>query len=167
MHFAAGIVFLSLITFQGLVAQSPRVLSSREISKLIPLKIKGYHLKGESKSTQVKVGTLTYALCERSFAHGDKTVKILLFDYADAAIMYDQAIRKWHQMQQIETDTSVFRPFARPGVSGWESYTDSGNQAQLVLGVNNRFFLTLTGENIAPDELRRIFRDFNIDSYPK
>jgi hypothetical protein len=148
-------------------AQPAKVLSAQKINKLLPAKIAGFHLKGESKSTQTKVGTLVYSISERTFASRNKSVKILLFDYADASIMYDQAMNKWGKIQQTESDSLIFRPADLPGVTGWESFTSSNNHAQLILGINNRFFLTMTGEKTPLGELKQIFRNFDLEKFPK
>jgi len=149
------------------LAQPAKVLSPQEINRLVPAKIKGFYLKGESKSTQTKVGTLTYTICERTFASGERSVKILLFDYGAAAIMYDQAMTKWSKVSQTESDSLIFRPADFPDVNGWESFTLPGRHSQLILGVNNRFFLTMTGENMELDELKNIFRNFDLRKFPK
>lgn len=151
----------------AVLAQPAKVLSPQEINRLVPAKIKGFYLKGESKSTQTKVGTLIYSLCERTFESGNKSVKILLFDYTDASIMYDQAMNKWSKIPHADSDSLIFRPADIPDVTGWESFTSTNNHSQLILGLNKRFFLTMTGENMALGELRQIFQNFDLEKFPK
>lgn len=155
-----------LMSATAVLAQPAKVLSPQEINRLVPAKIKGFYLKGESKSTQTKVGTLTYSICERTFASGNKSVKILLFDYAAAAIMYDQAMTKWSQVSQTESDSLIFRPADFPDVKGWESFISPNSHSQLILGINNRFFLTMTGENMELNELKKIFQNIDLGKFP-
>src|SRR5436190_6996891 len=87
------ITTIILISFFTVHAQRSKVLSAQKITKLLPSKIPNYYLKGIARSSEMKVGTLTYSLCERNFARGKKQVRILLFDYVDAPIMYQQVMR--------------------------------------------------------------------------
>jgi hypothetical protein len=161
----AAILFSLILS--GAIAQRSQVLPPQKINKLVPTKIKGYSSKGEPKSSQVKIGTITYSMCERTFASGHKNVRILMFDYEDAPIMFTQAMKKWGEVKLQESDSIVFRPFASPQVDGWESYTRESKHAQLILGINGRFFLTLSGENLELNELKGFLDNFDFEKFPK
>jgi hypothetical protein len=161
--------FLTLIFSSALIsgfAQQGEVLSANKINKLVPGKIKGYALK-ESKSNQLKFGDITYSLCERIFIDGKKSVKILLFDYAAAPIMYTQAMQKWSQIQFVETDSILFRKINSPLFTGWESHTMQDNHSQLIMGIHDRFFLIISGEQLALAELKNVLPLFDFDKFPR
>lgn len=160
------VILFPIIILSVAKAQSPRVLSPQKINKLVPEKIKGYHIRGESKSSQVSIGNITYSMCERTFASGDRTVKILMFDYADASVMFDQAMKKWGQVPQQESDSIIFRSFTRSPAEGWESYTTGNKHSQLILGISDRFFLTLSGEKMELVELRKFLDYFAFEKFP-
>ena len=143
-----------------------RTLRPEKIGKLLPTKIKGYYAT-EAKNSLIELGTLRYSLAERTFAKGKKNVKILLFDYGEAPVMFNQAIRKWGQMTPIENDSVIYRPLAGADSSAWESYSIPVARGQLIVGVNKRFFLTLNSEKLALEELRQILLQFPFDKYPK
>jgi hypothetical protein len=164
VRYGFSTLLILLLAFSGQAQQ--KVLSAEKINLLVPEKIKGYYPDGESKSSKITLGTISYSLCERSFRTRDKSVKILLFDYADAAIMYNQAIRKWGEMHPVESDSVVFRAIGPPYDKGWESHSKVTNNAQIVLGINNRFFLTVAGENMELYELRQILMNFAFERFP-
>jgi hypothetical protein len=105
-------------------------------------------------------------VCERIFVNRKKTVKVLLFDYVEAPVMYTQAMRKWSEMQTISSDSAVFRNTDSPFFNGWESYTAKDNHSQFVLGIHQRFFLTLSGEQMELSELKSVLDKFDFSIFP-
>jgi hypothetical protein len=160
-------IFFFLIFFTCLtsVFAQAKVLSVNKINKLVPGKIPGFLLK-ESKSNELKFGTIKYAICERIFVNRKRVVKILLFDYVEAQVMYTQAMQKWGQMQTTSSDSAVFRTINSSSFNGWESYTAKNNHSQLVLGIHQRFFLTLSGEQMELSELKNVLNKFDFSMFP-
>ena len=143
-----------------------KALKPDKISKLLPTKLQGYYA-GDAKSTFIEIGTIRYSLAERSFKRGQKSIKILLFDYVEAPIMYTQAVRRWSQMAVVETDSIMFRPLSASDSSAWESHTVFDQHSQIILGVNNRFYLTVNAEKIPLEEVRKMLELFPFQKYPK
>jgi hypothetical protein len=161
---------LALFCFANLasgLAQQSKVLSVGKLKKLAPIQLEGYTLK-ESNSSRLKLGKITYTLCDRIFENREKKlVKILLFDYAEAPIMYNQAIQKWGQIETVETDSVLFRKTNSEFFKGWESYTSHNSHSQIILGIHERFFLILSGEHVALTELKTILAQFKLDQFPE
>ena len=157
-------VFISFSSF----AQQRQTLQPRALSKLVPVKIKDWPIRGESKSNLLTIGTLRYSLCERIFASRDKVVKVLLFDYAEAPIMLNQSVRKWNEMPETRNDSITFETTKTEVGQTWESSHPRTKRAQLLLEINNRFFLTLEAENLTLEELRQFFSsNFDLSTFPK
>jgi hypothetical protein len=51
--------------------------------------------------------------------------------------------------------------------AGWESFNKQNKTSQLFLGICDRFFLTVTGENMELMELRKIIDEFPLEEFPK
>ena len=81
--------------------------------------------------------------------------------------MYGQAIRKWRSMGTVETDSSFFRPLVASDSSAWHSFTKANNHYQVIMGINQRFFLTVTSMKIAREEIDQMLRLFPFEKYPK
>jgi hypothetical protein len=151
------------------VAQSPgEILSTDQILKLIPDKIQEFYPAEEFKSKLVKLGTLRYSMAEKDFSGNKKrAIKILLFDYKEAPIMYNQATRKWSTFTTIESDTLILRPTLIKDCTGWESYNVHRRNSQIMLGICDRFFLTVEGTGVDLEALKKVVQTFKFENYPK
>ena len=145
-----------------------KILSAEKIIKLIPNKIEDFRLSSDPRSKLIKLGTLRYSMAEKDFAANRKrAIKILLFDYKEAPIMYDQATRKWATFKSIESDTLIRRPTKVDNCPGWESYDARRKNSQILVGIFNRFYLTVEGTNVDLEFLKKVVRDIKVDSFPK
>lgn len=158
---------LMLIFFSVLSqAQKVKTLKPSEISKLLPSKVKGYSVK-ESKSSVLEIGSLRYSLCERIFFRKDQTIKLLLFDYVEAPVMFNQSVKKWQQMHEVHTDSISFSSVEISQGVAWQSERLRSNRCQVIAGVNNRFFLTVEGENLPLTQLNEFFKNVDLTKFPE
>jgi hypothetical protein len=162
-YFMCGLVFLSLVV----QAQKTETLKPSTISKLIPSKVKGFSVKGDSKSSVLTIGSLRYSLSEKVFSSRDQSIKILLFDYVEAPIMFDQSLKKWEEMPEVQTDSVVFSKSLGSYGHVWESSHPHSKRSKLQLSINKRFFLTLEAENMSLEELKEFFKSFDLEKFPK
>lgn len=160
-------LFLLTIWSAVLYGQDTHVLSPERMLKLIPSKIKGFQEVDQPKARQTKLGDITYTLAEKHFNSGQRSIRILLFDYKEAQIMYKQAMKEWSSHATVDTDTIVFRALAMQNCSGWESYNVHSKRSQIFLGICDRFFMMMTGENIDLAILRRALLEIPIAEFPK
>jgi hypothetical protein len=160
------ITTIILILSLAVHAQRSKVLSAQQISKLLPSKIPGYYLKGIARSSEMKIGTLTYSLCERNFAKGKRQIRILLFDYIDAPIMYQQMIRNQSNMTPVENDSIIYKPMEIAGGKGWQSVNTQANESKLILGLYERYYLSIEGDNIDFTEVMNVFNQIDLKKFP-
>jgi hypothetical protein len=161
-----GLVSFGL-TLSGFSQSSDKVLPAGKIITLIPNKIKEYSLTEDPKSKVIKIGTLQYSMAEGNFyASRKRSIKILLFDYKEASIMYSQATRKFSTVVPIESDTVTLRPIVMPGYTGWESYDVHLKHSQILLGIFNRYFLTIEGTNVDLETLQHVVHEFKFGDFP-
>jgi hypothetical protein len=142
-------------------------LRPEEMLKLLPSTIDGFSPTGKFRSKQMKVGTITYTLCEKKFNVGTRSIVLLLFDFSHADIMYKQAMKTWNEAHPVETDSIVLRAVALDNCTGWESYRKRTRQSQIFLGICGRYFLNMTGDQVALPELKLVFKDVALDKFPK
>lgn len=145
-----------------------KVMSPEKIIKLIPERISEYSSASDAKSKMIQLGTLRYTMAERNFASSQKrSIKILLFDYAEAPIMYSQATRKWSTFTTVESDSVILRPAVVTDCIGWESYNFYRKNSQVLLGICDRFFLTVEGTNVELEFLKKVIEGFKFETFPK
>lgn len=163
--------WLFLFTACGFAAtaqSSNTVLSSDKIIKLIPDKLNGFVLSEGSQSKVIQLGNLKYSMAEKRFtASKHRSVKILLFDYKEAPIMYNQATFKFHAFTAVETDSVILRSILMTDCTGWESYNSIRRDSQILLGICNRFFLSIEGKNVDIESLKQVVYQFKIETFPK
>ncbi len=155
-------IFLSFAS-QAQVAE----LKSEEILKLLPNEIDGYRATDEFKTRHIKIGTLTYTLCEKKFRKKDKYITLLLFDFAHAEIMYRQSMSTWKKINPVESDSVVLRSVSKADCEGWESYLRHTNQSQIFIGICGRFFLNMTGDKVDLADLKAVLDRVPIDQFPR
>ena len=150
------------------IQATDKILPPEKIIKLIPSRVTDFHPDGDTKSKVIKLGNIQYSVAERNFAaYKNRSIKILLFDYKEAPIMYKQATRKWSNFATIENDSLILRPAIMTDCTGWESYNVYKKNSQIMLGVCDRFFLTLEGTNVELEVLSKIVQGFKFDTFPK
>ncbi|HEY3429161.1 MAG TPA: hypothetical protein VGK39_00710, partial [Cyclobacteriaceae bacterium] len=96
-----------------------------------------------------------------------QAIKVLLFDYKDAPIMYNQATKSFSSFAITESDSMISRPIVMKDCSGWESYNIHRRNSQILLGVCDRFFLTIEGTNVDLESLKKIVQTFKFETFPK
>jgi hypothetical protein len=81
--------------------------------------------------------------------------------------MYNQATKKFGNFSPIESDSLILRSVLFKDCTGWESYNRRQKNSQILLGICNRFFLTIEGTNVDLTFLKSVAETFKIDSFPK
>lgn len=166
MRAIAAVLFV-LLNASVVCSQSQRTLEAAEILKLIPTKLDGYSFREQPKGKLMKVGTLKYALAEQKFYDGNKKISILLFDYIEAPIMYDQATRKFSSFEPVVNDSTVLRSVDKPESLGWEKSNMWSKTSQILLGIHDRFYLILEGAYVTLDELNAVLEMMNVENFPR
>ena len=163
-----SLVFTLLLIGCLTSVQPTKTLLAEDVLKLIPDKIEGFSQKEDSKSKVIKLGDIQYSIAEKHFkSKKQQTIKILLFDYKEAPIMYTQATKKFTSFTIIESDSLILRPSNVKDCSGWESYNVYRKNSQILLGVCDRFFLSVEGTNVDLESLKRAVQTFKFETFPK
>ncbi len=150
----------------ALVAQE-KVLTPEQVQQLVFSQLKGFSDDGNARAKLIQIGNIQYSLCEKKFVNGKQKIRILLFDYKDAPIMYNQATKVWQNYAPVITDSATLRPLWMANCSGWESYRKGSNTSQVYLGICDRFFLNVTGEGVDLETMRVVIGQFKFEQFPK
>jgi len=81
--------------------------------------------------------------------------------------MYRQATRKFSTSTTIESDTLISRSVLMTDCTGWETFNVLRRSSQILLGVCDRYFLSIEGTNVELDELKRFVAEFKLENFPK
>lgn len=153
---------------QGQSQTEDKILPAELIINLIPSKISNFYPSSDPKSKVMKLGTIQYSMAERNFIAGnERSIKILLFDYKEASIMYNQATRKFNTFTPVESDSVILRALTMRDCTGWESFNVQQKNSQIHLGICNRFFLSVEGTGVDLQTLKQVVQSFKFETFPK
>jgi hypothetical protein len=162
------LLFLLLLGFSAAAQKATAVLQPDKIVKLIPDRFQDFYMLESPQSKLIAFGEIRYSMAEKRFtANKKRSIKILLFDFKEAPIMYKQATKKFSSFVPIESDSLIVRSVLLTDCSGWETFNVKRNFSQILLGVCDRFFLTIEGTNIDLSDLKMIVKTFDFSTYPK
>lgn len=152
------ILFAFLFLFFSLRAQDRPFLQPGELIKLIPAQIPGFQPEGKPAGRMIRIGNISYSMVEHHFKNRNQKIRILLFDYNNALIMFNQALRQWNTNGQNQRPTpqdegGLYRELVHP----------TQNTAQIFMGVNGRFFLNISAEYTDIELLRSVLNDINFE----
>lgn len=161
------LVMLLLCWVSGAAAQSTAPnLTPEQLLHFVPSRIKRYDPSENFKSREIKIGTLTYSFCEKVFVQKNKKIKILLFDYANAKVMFNQTIHPWYNAPELATDSVKQRHVHWLGHDGWESEIVHTHTAQVTVAIYQRFVLTIIGEGCRLSDLYEVLGAMDLPSLP-
>lgn len=160
-------ILFCLLTAPSVAQVAGPALLPQQLLQLLPERLAGYTKKKESKSGQIKIGNLTYSLAEKTFNYGKRSVKVLLFDFNGAPIMYDQAMKPWQNAEEVVTDTIRQQRFVWEGYPGWESENTHSNTAQILVAVNNRFIMSIMGEKTVLSDIHEVLHGVDVSKFPR
>ncbi len=166
LKYTVAIVLL-MCSFSSIRAQGNSILMPEVLAKLIPDKIEGFNLVEKINGRSIKIGTLSYSMMERSFGKSNRKIRIMLFDYNNAPIMYTQSTGKWESQPEEETDDLIQRPFSVAHGQGWEYFNKVSNASQILMGIHDRFYLVINGEGVDLNLLRVIATTVDLSNFPQ
>jgi hypothetical protein len=161
------LLLVAFVTISAHAIQAqPEVMDLEQLGGLTPEKIEGYKKIEQNKGRSLKIGTLSYAMIERTFVHDKKQITIMLFDYNNASVMYRQATQKWKNAIGQETDLILENAYELENQPGWILYDKAQKKSQITLGIQNRFYLVLIGQGILLTDLENVAKIFDFVRFP-
>jgi len=126
-----------------------KAIHYEELIKYLPESINGYELVGEPKGASMDMSGMSYSSAEVRYKNGNGDhINISLLDYNAAYSMYSMATAMWASGFKIDTSEEIAQSLNfSDNVNGWESFKKKSNKATIILGLGDRFLLTIEGDN--------------------
>ena len=147
--------------------ENAKAIHYEELLKYLPETIEGYHINGEPKGASIDMQGTSYSSAEIEFKNeNDDRIDITLLDYNAAYNMYSMATAMWSSGIKIDTSEEFGQSISLgDNVNGWESLKKKSNRATIILGLGDRFLLTIEGDNQEDTALlKNIAKNMNIDA---
>jgi len=129
--------------------KNAKAIHYEELIKFLPESVSGYEIVKEPKGASMDMGEMSYSSAEVRFENdkGDR-IKIILLDYNAAYSMYSVATAMWASGFKIDTSEELGQSInLGENINGWESLRKKQKDASVVLGLGDRFLLTIEGNN--------------------
>lgn len=126
-----------------------KALHYEELIKYLPETIVGYQINGEPKGASMDMQEMSYSSAEIEFKNekGDR-INITLLDYNAVYNMYTMATAMWASGFKIDTSEEIAQSIKMgDNINGWESFKKKSKDASVILGLGDRFLLTIEGNN--------------------
>ncbi|HEY8402419.1 MAG TPA: hypothetical protein VIK89_14220 [Cytophagaceae bacterium] len=139
----------------------------QELQKYLP-SISGYEIDGEAKGSTTNMPGMSFSSIEQIYRKDDNRVKVSLIDYNAAYTMYTAATAIWSTGMSFEDNSQKANSVTIDGLSGWEVFKKNEKSAELILGVGDRFLLTITADGQEnTDFVKSIAKDMELESLAK
>ena len=108
----------------------------------------GYTAEEPDGGTVEMQGT-SYSNADITFKNeAGERIKISLLDYNAALSMYSMATAMWNSGLKIDTKDELAQSYTvNDEISGWETFKKKTGKASVVVGISNRFMLTIEADN--------------------
>lgn len=120
-----------------------------ELIKYLPESVAGFKRNEDPSGASMDMGEMSYSSAEVRFENekGDR-INITLLDYNAAYSMYSMATAMWASGFKIDTSEELGQSInLGENINGWESFRKKQKDASIVLGIGDRFLLTIEGNN--------------------
>ena len=146
--------------------KNAKAINYDELMKYLPTSIDGYTLNGEPKGASMDMSEMSYSSAEVSFNNdkGDR-IHITLLDYNAAASLYGMTTAMWASGFKIDSSEEFGQSISiSDDISGWETIKKKTKKANIVLGIADRFLLTVEGDNQEDCEfLKEVAKSMDLD----
>lgn len=125
--------------------------------------ISGFTTDGDAETVNMKLGEVDYAVATQNYKNGEKSIKIVIADYNNAASL--TAAYSMMMNMSVETNTEVSKGEKFKGHNGWISYKKDNSDSQIGVAVNDRIWLIAEGDNgTTIDELRAAVNSMDLNA---
>jgi len=138
------------------------VVDFRELKKLMPDRISGMK---QTSSTGEKTGMLgfKFATAQAEYEDGDQSLDMSITDVAGIGIL-TASMAAWTNMDMDrETENGYERTTKIDGHPAFEKWDGDRKRGELSVFVDDRFIITIEGQNIAEKDLRKALDGINLN----
>ena len=143
-----------------------KAMHYEELINFLPENVDDYTIDGETNGESIDMAGMSYSTADVRFKNdnGDY-IKITLMDYNAAYNLYGAATGMWAMGMKIDSKTELSQGIKfSDNINGWESFKKKTGKAELVLGVGDRFLLTINGSNQENcDFLKDVAKSMDLD----
>lgn len=128
-------------------AEDTEVLPSEELIKYFPPSIDGY-TSGEPTGDTLKINDANYSSAKIDYSNNNNHITISLLDYKAVFEKCSMSPDMGDSDMKVDTEEELSQIVSLgENIRGWETYQKKSNTASLMVGIKNRFLLTIDATN--------------------
>jgi hypothetical protein len=124
-------------------------LNYKELQSFLPADIAGYSTSDDPTGSTMSMPGMSYSVSEQRYSHDDDYVKVNIMDYNGAYGLYAGAIAVYGSGFSMEDENEKMQgiELGITDVKGWEVIRKKEKKATVLLGIGERFFVTVEANN--------------------
>lgn len=144
--------------------ENAEAMHYEELLKYLPEKIDGYEISREPEGASIDMAGASYSTAEVKFSNNNDRIQVSILDYNAAYNMYSMATAMWSSGFKIDTSEEFGQSISfGEDINGWESFKKKSGDASVVLGVSDRFLISVEANNQENTDLvKEIIQDMDI-----
>lgn len=142
MKKVSTIFTLALLTSSLAYAQD-KAIDYKTLQDKIPSSIKGYSQVGDPDGMNMDMNGMSWSSATKKFTSGSKNLSVTIIDYHGASSMYTGFAMAWGNTMHFENESSIGGTTTVDGFNGVENYDKKDKSSTLVLGVNDRYYVSI------------------------
>lgn len=138
-----SLLYLILLMCGTAVYAQEKAIHYKELQKHLPESLAGFTAEGDADGNMFETNEMSYSSATREYSKGDSWLTITIMDYKGAASMYQGSTMAWSNGMSYEDEEQKAHGVSIDGMNGWFSYDKSGKESSLILGINERYLVTV------------------------
>lgn len=140
----------------------------QDLQKYLPNSISGYEKDGEPDGESVNMMGASFSKISQKYKKGDAEAEVSIVDYNAAYSMYGAATAVWAMGLSVDNKEESMKGVEISGAKGMESFKKSSKSASVVLGVAERFLITVEAQNQTDTEfVKEVAKSIDISTLSK
>lgn len=139
----------------------------QELKELLPEKLVGLPRTASEGQGSGNLG-FQVTMAKGTYSDDEKSLDLDIMDLGGIGGAATAGLAAWTLAEtERETEDGYERTIRLDGHKGFERYNSTYKDAELKIFYNDRFLISLEGNNLSMDELKSAFRQINLSSLPK
>lgn len=139
----------------------------QDLQKYLP-NISGYQKDGEPDGESVNMMGASFSKTSQKYKKGDLEAEVTIVDYNGAYAMYGAATAIWAMGLSVDNKEETTKGVEISGAKGMETFKKGSKKATVVLGIAERFLITIDAENQTDTEfVKEIAKSIDVSALSK
>jgi hypothetical protein len=141
-------------------------MNYKDLQKYLPKSVKGYELDGEMSGQTTNMQGMSVSVAKAKYKKGDDFLNIELTDYNAAYTLMAGLTMAWGM--SMENDDEIAKGCTIKGHKGFETFKKKDKDANVVLGISDRFYVSANANNqSSTDLIKSALESIDIDALAK